>query len=928
MENASLPYRNELALLNEFARLLLEADSESEVAWTIVKQAIAHLDFEDCVVYLNNPEKNELIQTAAFGPKNPAYFDILNPIKIEVGTGIVGTAASLQQVQKVNDVSLDDRYIVDDLARSSELAIPMLFKGECLGVVDSEHSSTHFFTDRHCQILSTVTDLAAARIAHIRGLDALKKTQKAFQDLVETASDTLFRINLKGRFTYVNPVAVKLTGYSERELLKMHFFDLVESNYQKKVSRFYIDQFQNERESTYLEFGIKDKDGKSKWVGQNLQLVREDGLITGFQAISRDITVLKLAQKAVSRSEESKRSIINAALDSVISIDSNGNVVEFNPAAERTFGFTLEEVIGVSLSELIIPVEHREAHKAGMQRLLKTGRTRLIGKRIEINALHKDGYEFPIELALTQVSGDNGIHFTAFARDITEQKAAQAAIQEAKIIAEENAEHQTRFLASMSHEIRTPLNAVIGISHLLSKTKLTDKQRRYVRDVGRSSDILLGLIDNILDFQKMEGGFLELEEVEFNLHDLLYEIIDRAKYLAAEKELNIKLQIDQAVPEWIKSDPIRITQILSNLLNNSVKFTPSGSVHVRTHCIPTEDGVTNLTFEVHDTGIGISENSKDKIFSSFTQASSDTTRRFGGSGLGLPIVRELVTAFDGSLSFESTLGVGSQFFITIPVKVVSSQQLKAIPANDQDYKLEGIRILVVEDNPVNQFVAKEILESWSAVVVLASGGKEALDILRAESFDIVLMDIQMPDMDGFETTNRIRIELGIQEDRLPIIALTASALREQKERAFEAGMNDFVMKPFDPGFLHSRIAKFVNTNGRDNSEAKSILNWEEFEQNYGSNPELKQKIIAILLEQVPQNIGSIQDSLGHSDPEGLRFTAHKMLTSAKMIGAARITDICIHILDLESESLKSELDSTATKLVEYLEELHLELASE
>lgn len=928
MEKASLPYPNELTLLNEFANLLLHADSESEVAWTIAKQAIAHLGFEDCVIYLKHPEQDELVQTAAHGPKNPVAFDILNPLMIKVGTGIVGGAASSQTVQKVDDVSADDRYIVDDQTRSSELAIPMLFKGECLGVVDSEHSSVGFFTDRHCQILKTVSDLAAARIAHIRGLEALQESQRAFQDLVETASDVLFRVNLKGEFTYVNPVAVRLTGYSEQELLEMNFSDLVETKYQAKVARFYLDQYENERESTYLEFGIRDKNGGAKWIGQNLELVWDDNIITGFQAISRDITVLRLAQKAVSRSEESKRAIINAALDSIISIDINGNVIEFNPAAERTFGFKIEEAIGMPLSDLIIPEEHRAAHKAGMQRLLSTGEPKLIGKRIEINALHKNGHEFPVELTLTQIFSEEGLHFTAFARDITEQKAAGEAIQEAKLLAERNAEYQTRFLASMSHEIRTPLNAVIGISHLLSKTELTDKQRRYVRDVGRSSDILLGLIDNILDFQKMEGGFLELEEVEFNLHDLLYEIIDRAKYLAAEKDLKIELEIAPSVPGWIQSDPIRITQILSNLLNNSVKFTPSGSIHILTHTDPTEDGITNLTFEVKDTGIGISESSKDKVFSSFTQASSDTTRRFGGSGLGLPIVRELVTAFGGSLSFESMLGEGSQFFVTIPVKPVSAQDLKAVPANDQDYKLEGIRVLVVEDNPVNQFVAKEILESWSAVVVLASGGKEALDILRAESFDIVLMDIQMPDMDGFETTSRIRIELGIQEDRLPIIALTASALREQKERAFESGMNDFVMKPFDPGFLHSRIAKFVYSNGEEKSAPKSILNWDEFEQNYGSTPDLKQKIISILLEQVPQNIAAIKDSMAHSDSAGLRFTAHKMLTSAKMIGAAKITNLCVHILDIDPESLQTELDATATRLIEYLEELHLELENE
>ena len=925
--------RSRLELLNQFANLLLEAETEPDVAWSIAKQAIAHLGFEDCVVYLKDPDSDDLLQAAAHGPKNPVDFDILNPMVIPFGKGIVGTAASTGEIQRVDDVTQDERYILDDESRMSELAVPMIHQGQCLGVVDSEDHRKAFFTDDHQSVLETVAALGAARIVHIRAMKALETSRSEYRQLVENASDIVFRTDKRGRFTYVNPVAIYLTGYGEGELLSMNFSDLVAEHHKDQVATFYREQYQERRLSTYLEFQFKAKNNHLSWVGQSLQLIEEAGEVVGFQAIARDITTLKLAQSAVNRSQAIQSAMLDGALDAIISVDETGHVIEFNPAAEQTFGYSVQEAFGQLLSDLIIPEELREAHRLGMNRLLATGEPKLIGQRIEVRALHKEGHQFPIELTLTQVQTTDGTQFTAFARDITEQKENQAALEAARAEAENYAAAQTRFLSSMSHEIRTPLNAVIGISHLFRQTSLSVKQQKYIHDIQRAGDVLLGLINNILDFQNIELGFLQIEEVTIDLHDVLGEVIDRARYLGSEKPLKITLTTDDQVPQWVKSDPVRLTQILTNLLNNAIKFTSRGEVGLNVSVLELENESARVAFRVTDTGIGIPEEALKKVFDTFTQASSDTTRRFGGSGLGLPIVKQLVRAFKGDIHLESKEGAGSVFTVELPLVISDDAAAREQGADAADLSLDGMRVLVVEDNPVNQFVAREMLENWNAFAVIASGGGEALEILKDRSFDVVLMDIQMPDMDGFETTRRIRGDLGISSVNLPIIALTASALREQRDRAYDAGMNDFVMKPFDPIHLHDRIVRLVEAGEPEDEAAPDetpspsggLTDWTFFEENYGVSPALRQRIVGILREQLPEQRSSLIESLESEDASGVRFTAHKLLSSLRIVGAASIQSTCVLLgQDETSDADVLKLGATMVKPLEALyEELQL-----
>ena len=953
-------------LLNRFANLLLEADTEEAVAWAIAKQAIAHLGFEDCVIYLKDQALGDLVQVAAHGPKNPKEDHILNSIRIPMGEGIVGSAALSGKVQRVNDVTMDPRYVVDDEARASELAVPMMHKGECLGVVDSEDGRKGFYTDEHQATLETVAALGAARIVHLRALVALQKSQSEYRKLIEDASDIVFTTDLAGRFTYMNPVAVRLTGYSEEELRSMRFTALLASSFRSRVMAFYREQYRSREQNTYLEFQFVSREGRIFWVGQNLQLVYEGEEIVGFQGVTRDITRLKNAQLEVDRSRSIQTAMLSGALDAIISIDDKGTVVEFNAAAEATFGYARAETIGQKLASLIVPEEFRSAHREGMERLLRTGEPRLIGKRVEVPALHKDGHTFPLELTLTQVETDEGVRFTAFARDITEQKENQEALEKAKKQAERNADAQVTFLSRMSHEIRTPLNAVIGISHLLESTDLSGKQQKYIQDIQRAGDVLLGLINNILDFQKIEAGFVEIEAADFDLAELLEEIVDRARYLASDKPVEVVLSTGYGVPEWINSDSVRLTQILTNLLNNAVKFTPRGRVSLSISLQREDTDHVVLDFEVRDTGIGIPEEAKERVFDTFKQASSDTTRRYGGSGLGLPIVKQLVSLFGGDVRFESEEGKGTCFQFSLPLKVTDRALIPERKADIAGLTLHGVRVLVVEDNLVNQFVVREMLESWKAFVTVASRGAEALDFLSRETFDVVLMDIQMPDMDGFETTHRIREDLQLTSESLPVIALTASALREKRDRAYAAGMNDFVMKPFDPAYLHERIVLAVgleritdsqvseadsgsgsDTPGADteatadgpSSQASDsapavpdvsvpeagLMDWRFFEENYGDKPGLRRRVVRILAEKLPDNIASLRDGLRVGDAAAVRSVAHQLLPSLRMMAGSALVDIAV-ILDKEGLNAET-LQSNGTRFVDLLGRFSSEVES-
>lgn len=372
-----------------------------------------------------------------------------------------------------------------------------------------------------------------------------------------------------------------------------------------------------------------------------------------------------------------------------------------------------------------------------------------------------------------------------------------------------------RFLANMSHEIRTPMNAIVGLTNLLVSSPLNDQQKKYLQVIKKSGDNLIVIINDILDLSKIEAGKMELEKVSFSLKQTLENIKTILEIKALEKGIRLELQVHEHVPEFVLSDETRLTQILINLTGNAIKFTESGAVTISAQAEHHDGKTAHISFKVEDTGIGIPEDKLEKIFESFGQASSDTTRKYGGTGLGLNIAKQLVELYGGNLQVSSIINKGSTFYFTIPMEISESPTASTHTSQTGELELSQLKILLVEDNLFNQMVAQDTLELLfpGCGIDLAADGKTAIALASSNDYSIILMDVRLPDLDGFEVTKFIRKELDHPKNNVPICAMTASVSKERIEECLSAGMNDYMYKPFKEEVLRQKvISNVLNTN--------------------------------------------------------------------------------------------------------------------
>ncbi|UFH46074.1 response regulator [Flavobacterium galactosidilyticum] len=497
-------------------------------------------------------------------------------------------------------------------------------------------------------------------------------------------------------------------------------------------------------------------------------------------------------------------------------------------------------------------------------------------------------------------------------QDISEQKITELELIRAKELAEKAVVIKEQFLANMSHEIRTPMNGIIGFARILESTNLDDNQKQSVEAIKKAGQNLMYIINDILDFSKIEADKMTLEEVDFSLSRTVNSVIELLFQNASEKKIKLLCDIDPKINDNLIGDPTKLIQILLNLVGNALKFTEKGFVELIVSEIEETETETLLKFVIVDTGIGIPTDKIDSVFESFNQASNETTRRYGGTGLGLTITKKLVELQGGKIKVESTVSEGSEFSFYLKYKKVQKGMLIDTHVNsstiDSDF-LKDIKILLVEDNELNQLLAVKVFEKWNKKIDIVDNGKLAIEKITNNTYDIILMDIQMPEMDGLELTSYIRENMG-EKSVIPIIALTAHATVDEEQKCLDSGMNDYLSKPYDFNVLLNKIYQNLNKNKVNNMPvfetqkeqvtSEKLIDFHYLKDFSDGDENFIKNMISLFLDKTPETMEIIMESNTNDDIKILKDEIHKLKSSLSILGMVKASD-CVDIIEKEIE---------------------------
>jgi len=719
------------------------------------------------------------------------------------------------------------------------------------------------------------------------------------RSLIEASLDPLVTINTKGKITDMNEALANITGITREKLTGTDFFDYFTEP--QKAREVYEEVFANGSVAD-LPLTLRHKNGKLTDVLFNGSVYKDDnGKVMGVVIVARDVTEQNLLSKY-------SLSLIEASLDPLVTINTKGKITDMNEALANITGITREKLTGTDFFDYFTePQKAREVY----EEVFAKGSV----ADSPLTLRHKNGELTDVLFNGSVYKDDRGnvLGIVIVARDVTEQKRIATELIEAKVFAElattiaeeaksnaETAAHtaenavkaKQQFLSNMSHEIRTPMNAIIGFTKVLLKTDLSIKQKEYLTAIKMSGDALIVLINDILDLAKVDAGKMVFEQTPFKLALSISAMLHLFETKIQEKNLELVKIYDEKIPEVLVGDPVRLHQIILNLVSNAVKFTNEGKITVSVRLLSEEEDIVTLEFAVADTGIGIPAIKIDKIFENFQQASSGTSRIYGGTGLGLAIVKQLVEPQGGTISVKSKIDEGSTFSFTLSFQKTKSQADSDEEVIELDAEITDIKVLVVEDIPLNQLLMKTLLDDFGFERDIASNGRIAIEKLQAKSYDVILMDLQMPEMNGFEATEYIRKTL---HSKIPIIALTADVTTVDLAKCKSVGMNDYIAKPVDEKLLYNKIVGLVKKPSLVKNARVEINEYVEYKKircidldyllhRTKSNPVLMMEMISLYLKQTPPLIEAMKQGLQDKDWILLYGAVHKMIPSFSIMG--------------------------------------------
>ena len=652
----------------------------------------------------------------------------------------------------------------------------------------------------------------------------------------------------------------------------------------------------------------------------NYQATRNLMLVLGILAtVLASLVALLVGRRMLTQTQQLEaekkkfQTLFETNSDAVVILDEKG-FTDCNPATLTLFGLdSVSAFLDTPISQLGAPIQSNgmTAYDHAREAILQArnrGHAEMewLGRRL-------DGSVFPAEIALHAMELEGKPVIQAIMRDVSERRAAEAAKEAAREAAVQMARAKSEFVANVSHEIRTPMHGILGMSGLLLKTPLDGRQREYASILKSSAESLLTIINDILDFSKIEAGKLAIEQVAFSPVALVQGVVTLFQARALEKNLHLTLSLPEHAPAVLMGDPTRIRQILLNLVDNAIKFTHSGDVELRVRFEPSPEGI-GCQFRVTDSGIGMSEETLSRLFQAFSQADASTTRRYGGTGLGLAVSSQLAGLMGGQLTVVSELGKGSIFTLSLllPASTLPLAELPEPPV----IQLQG-RILMVEDHPVNQKVLSHQLREMGLQYAVAASGTQAMDLLATEDFDLVLMDWQMPEMDGLEATRRIR-QLSTDIRHIPIIALTANANAGFREACLAAGANDYLSKPYTEAALAALLMQWLPMSAPDASPPP-LFDLSALHARYPGNPQLVHDLEKLFVSTTEASLAVLKRGIEQGQADACRKEAHALKGAAASVMATAIQESAARI---EAGVRNGDFAAAAAELAALEERFH------